>query len=170
MIQQAVRRDLAAAGLRDNLAVFENFVRPIPPSPRGTIHRSTGLEHGGRPEQDPTNATKIAVDGLFLPESIPAFCFNGQIGTSESLGPASRLDHTRRYPWGELDVLDARIADTAMLYSSLLSKEFVSVSFQLSSLVPGETDAQHLIHPQALLERTKEELYEDYRTERLAVL
>jgi hypothetical protein len=85
---------------------------------------------------DVTSETGFNYDTLS--RVLPVFSANPEPSLIKSLGVAAEahreqleplgLSFSRKYAWGEVDVLDARIADTARLYSSLLSKTFTTVS------------------------------------------
>lgn len=128
-IKQAVWRDLLAAGLGDSLAVFEGLAEHLMEDRQET----TQVISDDRDLVDTTLETGIEHDTLS--SILPLFFASSELSLSESLAVASKTQRmplsyrlSRKYAWGEIDVLDDRITDTAGLYASLLSQTFSTVS------------------------------------------
>ena len=152
VVKEAVRRDLLAAGLSESLAVFDTLAEPDSCLSGGIQQSSPDSRAPGALPRDADQKSEGTMENKALPRALPVFCFNGDFGADKSLHTAfaasgkhssqSSLCHTRGYAWGELDILDPEVADTAMVYSSLLSNDFVNAScrFPGISLVLGNAD------------------------------
>jgi hypothetical protein len=139
-IKQAVWRDLLAAGLGDSLAVLERLAEPSPFGGHewGLLHvdRALDLTSGVTDQVDLNPETGFDHDTLS--RVLPIFVANLEPSSlGESFEVTSKFHLTppehcflRRYGWGEIDILDPRLADTVGLYTSFLNKAFTTVSLR----------------------------------------
>lgn len=137
VIKQTVWRDLLAAGLCDGLAVFEGLGdHQLSDRQETEFLHPTGSPSETLDEQDVvyTN-TGSRFGNDTLARVLPVFSANPELSVNENPEPTSAAQHmplsgclSRAYAWGDINVLDARITDTAALYASLLSRTFTAVS------------------------------------------
>lgn len=137
VIKQAVWRDLLAAGLCDSLAVFEE----LGDHQLSDRQETKSLHPSGSPSEtlDEQDVVYTNEESRFrndtLPRILPIFSANPELSVNKNPEPTSAAQHmslsgclSRKYAWGDINVLDARITDTAALYASLLSRTFTAVS------------------------------------------
>jgi hypothetical protein len=129
VIKQAVWRDLLAAGLCDGLAVFEG----LGDHQLSDRQETKSLHSSGSPSEtlDDQDVVYTNTESRFgndtLPRILPVFSANPEPTSAAQHMPLSGC-LSRAYAWGDINVLDARITDTAALYASLLSRTFTAVS------------------------------------------